>query len=149
MAEHRPETPNFNRALHVGLTVRDMDASASWYQRVLGFRLVKRFDAADGVGIQRTLLLHPSSGFLVGLYNHQRRSDDRFSPFRTGLDHIAFEVDSQEALDGWAEHLDAEGVDHSPIRDLGHSRFISLDDPDGIQLEIWLTLAPHREASPT
>src|SRR5262245_46368020 len=65
------EAPNFSRALHMGLTVRDMDASAAWYQRVLGFRLVKRFDAADGVGIPRTLLLHPSSGFLVGLYNHK------------------------------------------------------------------------------
>jgi hypothetical protein len=23
------------------------------------------------------------------------------------------------------------GVEHSPIRDLGHSRFVSLEDPDG------------------
>jgi len=148
MAEER-ETPNFSRALHIGLTVRDMDASATWYQRVLGFRLVKRFDDADGAGIPRTLLLHPASGFLVGLYNHQGRSDDRFSPFRTGLDHVAFEVASQAALDGWMDHLDSEGVDHSPVRDLGHSRFVSFEDPDGIQLEIWLTLIPHREASPT
>jgi glyoxylase I family protein len=143
------ESPHFNRALHIGLTVRDMDASARWYQRALGFRLVKRFDAADGTGIPRTLLLHPRSGFLVGLYNHHGRSDDQFSPFRTGLDHLAFEVESQQTLDAWVDHLDSEGIDHSPIRDVGHSRFVSLEDPDGIQLEIWLTLIPHQEASPT
>ncbi len=138
----------FTRALHVGLTVRDMDTSAQWYQRVLGFALVKRFSRPPAEpGIERTLLLHEPSGFLVGLYNHDERSGDRFSPFRTGLDHLALEVADDHELDEWIDHLDREGVEHSPIRDLGHSRFVSIEDPDGIQIELWLTLVPHRAAA--
>ena len=133
----------FTRALHVGLTVRDMDASSEWYRRVLGFRFVRRFGAPE---IPRTLLLHPASGFLIGLYNHADRSGDLFSPLRTGLDHLAFEVANEPALGEWVDHLDRLGIEHSPVRDLGHSRFVSLEDPDGIQLELWLTLVPHRAA---
>jgi glyoxylase I family protein len=134
---------SFGRALHVGLTVRDMEESARWYERVLGFRLVKRFGHP---GIPRVLLVHPASGFLVGLYNHPDRSGDRFNPTRTGLDHIAFEVADDAELNAWTADLDALGVAHSPIHDVGHSRFVSLEDPDGIQLELWLTLVPHDPA---
>src|SRR5437660_12829099 len=80
--------PSFTHAQHVGLTVRDREQSAEWYQRVLGFRLVKKFDT----GIPRVLLHHPESHFLVGLYNHADGAGDPFSPLRTGLDHIALAV---------------------------------------------------------
>jgi glyoxylase I family protein len=139
--------PTFHRVIHAGLTVRDMDFSATWYQRVLGFKLVRRFDVQPGSpGITRTLLLHPDSGFLIGLYRHEHRSGDEFSPLRTGLDHLALEVSGDAALAAWVDHLDLVGVAHSPIRELGHSRFVSLEDPDGIQLELWRTITPHRPA---
>jgi glyoxylase I family protein len=138
----------FGRALHAGLTVRDLDSSAAWYQRVLGFKFVRRFEASPGEGgIPRVLLLHTDSGFLVGLCGHAGRSGDRFSPLRTGLDHIAFEVSDEGQLEEWIAELDALGVEHSPVRDLGHSRFVSFEDPDGIQLELWLTIVPHRAAT--
>ena len=33
---------------HFGLTVRDVDASAVWYEEVPGFRRVREFTAPDG-----------------------------------------------------------------------------------------------------
>jgi catechol 2,3-dioxygenase-like lactoylglutathione lyase family enzyme len=137
--------PSFTHTIHVGLTTRDRHVSAEWYQRVLGFRFVKEFDT----GIPRTLLMHPDSGFLVGLYNHPDASGDRFSPLRTGLDHFALAVADEDQLGAWLIELDRLRVEHSPVRDLGHSRFISLEDPDGIQIELWLTLIPHRPADET
>jgi len=136
----------FDRALHVGLTVRDVEASAEWYRRVLGFRLVKRFAAptADETAVTRILLLHPDSGFLIGLYDRADASRERFSPLRTGLDHLAFEVSGEQQLADWVDALNSLGVKHSPIRDLGHSRFVSFEDPDGIQFELWQTIQPHR-----
>jgi catechol 2,3-dioxygenase-like lactoylglutathione lyase family enzyme len=62
------------------------------------------------------------------------------------LDHLALEVADEAELNEWVSELDAMGVARSPIRELGHSRFLSLEDPDGIQLELWLTLVPHRPA---
>jgi glyoxylase I family protein len=138
--------PTFGCVHHWGLTVRDLDVSAEWYERVLGFQFIRRLEAPpDAEGIPPALLLlHPDSGFLVALCGHRDRSGDRFSPRRTGLDHIALEISDEDQLAHWIGELDALGVEHSPIRDLGHSRFVPLEDPDGIQLELWLTITPPR-----
>ncbi len=41
---------------------------------------------------------------------------------------------------------DASPLSYSPVRELGHSSFVSLEDPDGVQIELWLTItvAPPR-----
>jgi glyoxylase I family protein len=140
--------PTFERAQHAALTVRDMRTSADWYERVLGFEFVKEFEVAPGdAGIPRILLLHPHSGFLLGLCNHPGRTCDSFDPSRTGLDHLAFEVANRTELGSWTAHLDLLGVARSPVRELGHSSFVSFEDPDGIQIELWLTITPHRPAA--
>jgi glyoxylase I family protein len=140
--------PSFSRVLHMALTVRDMRVSADWYQRVLGFEFVKEFQVAPGdAGIPRILLLHQRSAFLLGLCDHPGRSGDAFDPRRTGLDHIAFEVADRSELTSWMTHLDELGVAHSPVRELGHSCFVSVADPDGVQIELWLTITPHRPAA--
>jgi glyoxylase I family protein len=119
-----------------------MERSAEWYRTVLGFRLVRRFET----GIPRILQMHPDSGFYVSLYNHPDRSRDRFDPRRTGLDHLAFAVPDTTSLDDWRAHLETNDVETSPVRDLGHSLFVSLEDPDGVQLELWHTVTPLRAA---
>jgi len=140
--------PSFSRALHMALTVRDMRVSADWYERVLGFDFVREFQVAPGAaGIPRILLLHQQSGFLLGLCDHPGRTGDAFDPRRTGLDHIAFEVADRAELTSWMAHLDELGIGHSPVRELGHSSFVSLKDPDGVQIELWLTITPHRPAA--
>jgi glyoxylase I family protein len=145
---HGGGMPTFLRALHMALTVRDMRLSAEWYERVLGFGLVKEFEVTAGdTGIPRILLLHQHSGFLLGLCNHAGRTGDSFDPLRTGLDHVALEVADRADLGSWIAHLDKLGVGHSPVRELGHSSFVSLEDPDGVQIELWLTITPHSPAA--
>jgi glyoxylase I family protein len=130
--------PELAGASHMALTVRDMDASAEWYQRIFGWQVLRRV-SGDEAGTPRILLLDPKSFFVVALCQPDDASDDRFDHRRTGLDHFGFKVADQDELDRWASHLDSEGVDHSPVRDVeGLGRFISFDDPDGIQLELWL-----------
>jgi catechol 2,3-dioxygenase-like lactoylglutathione lyase family enzyme len=137
--------PQFVRAIHVALTVRDKHKSAAWYRRVLRFEVVKEFVfAPDEPGIPRILLLHPGSRFLVAICEHRHRSGDTFDPFRTGLDHLALEVSSRDELEEWVLHLEQLGVAYAPIKDLGHASFICLKDPDGIPVELWhaLSLVP-------
>ena len=134
--------PTFSRPHHIALSTTDMERSAEWYRRVLGFELVRRFET----GIPRILQLHSDSGFYVSLYNHPDRSGERFDPRRTGLDHLALAVSDAAALDAWKSHLSARDVANSPIRDLGHSRFVSLEDPDGVQIELWHAITPLRPA---
>ena len=128
--------PTFSGPHHVALSATERHASAQWYRDVLGFEFVKEFDT----GIPRVLQMHVGSGFFVSHYDHPDRSHDRFDPRRTGLDHIALAVNDDADLADWVDHLDSIGVQHSPIRDLGHARFVSLEDPDGIQIELWRTI---------
>src|SRR5690348_10744531 len=98
------------RPLHIALTVRDMRRSADWYMHVLGFQFVKEFGPEEG--IPRILLLHPGSGFLLGLVNHQDRTGAPFDHRHTGLDHLAFEVADENELKAWLAHLDEHSVAH-------------------------------------
>jgi glyoxylase I family protein len=131
--------PTLAGASHLGLTVRDMDVSAEWYQRVFGWQVLRRMEAGEGAASPRVLLLDPATFFVVGLCQYDDRSGDRFDHRRTGLDHYAFLVAEEGDLGRWIEHLDAVGVEHSPVRDVpGLGKFVSLDDPDGIQFELWV-----------
>ena len=130
--------PEFTGVAHIAITVKDMEESAAWYGRVLGFERVRRVDEPPGeLRHPRILTRHPSSGLVIGIHEPHDRSGDPFDPDRTGLDHIALGVPDREALDTWSAHLDGLDVDHSPVRDAGYAEFVSFEDPDGIQLELW------------
>lgn len=129
--------PSLSGASHIGLTVRDMDASAAWYQRVLGLHELRRYGAGEA-GSPRVLLLEPSSFLVVGLCQFEDGSSEAFDPRRTGLDHFAFKVADEAELDRWMAHLEEQGVPHSPVRVLDLGRFVSFEDPDGIQFELWV-----------
>jgi glyoxylase I family protein len=83
---------------HVALTVTDRDASADWYQRVLG--LVELF-REDGDERRACVMGFSSGGFAVGVVEHRSAVGHKFDPRRTGLDRVAFAV-NEEAGDGAA-----------------------------------------------
>lgn len=114
-----------------------MESSADWYQRVLGWRVLRRLTEKQA-GTPRILLLDPASSFVVGLCQPPDGSSDTFDYRRTGLDHFAFKVADEGELDRWIAHLDELGVAHSPVRVLDLGRFVSFEDPDGIQFELWV-----------
>ncbi|GAA4806134.1 VOC family protein [Actinomycetospora chlora] len=131
--------PSFTGVAHLALVVRDMTASVTFYEQVLGFERVG--DVREGppeAGHPRRLMRHPASGVVLGIHEPHERSNDLFSPQRTGLDHVAVTVSSREELDAWSARLDAHGVEHSPVRDAGYAEFVSFGDPDGIAWEVWL-----------
>ncbi|SEO46627.1 VOC family protein [Actinacidiphila rubida] len=128
----------FQGVAHIAFTVGDMEAAAAWWGRVFGFERVMRIEEPPTVQRHpRILVRHPRSGVLLGLHEPYDRSGDMFDPSRTGLDHVALTVLDQEELSAWMDRLDLLGVEHSPVRTFGASRFISLEDPDGIQIELW------------
>jgi glyoxylase I family protein len=132
--------PSLTGASHIALTVRDLEASAAWYQRVFGWTVLRRLSAEEA-GTARVLLLDPQSFFVVGLCQPEHGECGRFDYRTTGLDHFAFGVADDDALAGWAAHLEQEGVPASPVREVpGLGRFISIEDPDGIQFELWLNV---------
>ena len=130
--------PSVTGASHLALTVRDMESSAAWYRRVFGWTVLRRLSAQEA-GSQRVLLLDPHTFFVVGLCQPDDGAGGGFDHRTTGLDHFAFAVADDEELQRWSSHLEQEGVTPSPVRKVpGLGRFISFEDPDGIQFELWL-----------
>jgi glyoxylase I family protein len=123
---------------HLGLTVRDAAASADWYVRVLGFRVVATYTAPDGA--RRTVFLrHDGLAARLGLTEHGGGLGEAFDETRVGLDHLAFAVADRAELDAWADRLTAAGVVHSavaPANSLPGAAVLVLRDPDNIQLEL-------------
>jgi glyoxylase I family protein len=129
--------PSITGASHVALSVRDMETSVAWYRDVFGWHELRRLSESEA-GSQRVLLFDPESRFVVAICQPENDGSDRFDHRRVGLDHLALAVADEAALQSWVHHLDDLGVAHSPIREYGPARFVTIDDPDGIQIELWL-----------
>lgn len=134
---------------HIRLTVSDVERSRVFYTEVLGFEVaVAGPPPADDPdyevfveNLQGGIVLTGAGGMLLGLRpaDEERRSTkDRFDPFRVGLDHLSFTVADRASLAAAAAKLDEHGIPHDVVKDLpifGIS-VLSLEDPDGIQLEL-------------
>jgi glyoxylase I family protein len=136
-------TPDITGVNHISVTVRDIEASATWYQRVFGAQRVpmtfphyEREETGYGV-----LLIEPRSGLGIGLHTNTGNDGNPFDEARTGMDHVGFNVASRERLETWIAWLDELGIEHTGIRSGdAPSPWASLvfRDPDNIQLELFV-----------
>ncbi|MFA7266479.1 MAG: VOC family protein [Candidatus Nanopelagicales bacterium] len=123
---------------HVVLSVTDLDAAVRWYGEQLDFDVLFRWDTDD---FDRCLMTHPS-GVVLGLTQHfATQTASVFDPRQPGLDHLSLAVATADALDAWCHRLDAAGIEHSGIKVTPRTGFTLIDfkDPDGIQLELYLS----------
>ena len=136
------ERPPMAGLHHFSPTVTDIEASVSWYQRVLGLeRLPGKFphygNAEAGYGV---ILVDFDANIVIVLEHHEANDGKPFSETRTGLDHIGIAVPSHADLKSWAEWLDDLAVPHSGVIDVdGALKYSTLvfRDPDNIQLEFF------------
>lgn len=124
---------------HLGLTVRDAEASAAWYVQVLGFRRVGQHQAPDGA-FRKIFLRHDNLRARIGLTEHRAGPKDTFDERRIGLDHLAFAVTDRAELDTWVTRLETAGTGYSRIttaNSIPGAAVVVFRDPDNIQLEIF------------
>jgi glyoxylase I family protein len=130
---------------HFSVTVRDIESSAAWYQRVfraqrvpMTFPHYEREDTGYGV-----LLLEPRSGLAIGLHTNTGNNGVPFDEAQTGLDHVGFNVAGRDELEAWTRWLDELAIEHSGIR-TGNEPLpfatVVFRDPDNIQLELFAVL---------
>lgn len=135
--------PSITGVHHFSPTVRDIEASATWYEQVFSLiRVPVTFPHHDREDTgYAVMLIDPASGLGIGLHHHEGNEGEAFDEQRTGLDHMGFKVATREDLDAWVAKLDGLGVEHSGIRDITEPVPFStlvFRDPDNIQLElIW------------
>jgi glyoxylase I family protein len=121
------ETSGLN---HIIMTVKDIKTSQAFYGNLLGFELK---NIADG-------FFFSIGGVAIFFFSsNQPIPDDRFNEFRIGLDHLAFAAPSEEALQSFAERLQAAGVETKGVETYHTgNKYVAFRDPDNIQLEYWL-----------
>jgi len=129
------EMPQFMGFSHVELTVADCERSATWWQEVLGFKLVNRH---VGDTFVVNAMVHPSGAVVDVMTHDATASHGAFDERRIGLDHLSFRVADRGELQQWVVHLDAKGVAHSGIIDIGYGPTVVFRDPDNIQLEFYV-----------
>ncbi len=120
---------------HVSLSVTDLGKSTDWYCETLGFDVDAEI---EGNGFRRTRLRAPGSGLTLTLTAHERQPGEPFDERRPGVDHIAFDVGSTEAVQELKGRFEQLGVVHSEVKQAASgSAVITLRDPDNVQLEVF------------
>ena len=118
---------------HVGLTVRDMEASVKFFRECLGFQV----SDANELGIVFLRLPAHTDHHTVNLVPAEAHTS---VGVKGSLDHIALEVDSLDDLRRMKKFLEERGVKVlGPIRQRGPGGDKTLDflDPDGNTIQLF------------
>ena len=125
---------------HVRLTVTDIARSRAFYDDVFGLPVAYELPAdADEETRQQLSFLYGGVIYHLGesLLGLRPVSAEEFSEDRTGLDHVSFAVGSRADLVDAATLLDARGVTHGGVKDIGAGYILEFRDPDNIALELF------------
>ncbi|QNK81160.1 VOC family protein [Nakamurella sp. PAMC28650] len=125
---------------HIRLTVTDIDRSRAFYDDVFGLPVAFALPAdADEATREQLWFLFGGGIYQLGdsLLGLRPVGDDEFFENRTGLDHVSFAVDSRSDLDDAVAVLDARGVSHAGVKDIGAGYILEFRDPDNIALELF------------
>lgn len=121
---------------HAVIKVRDLERSARFYRDVLGMREVARY---------RSSMVF----FSLGTNHHDlgllQVGADAPTPAQNsvGLYHLAFKVgDTLDELRACKQHLEQHGVPLLGSSDHGVSQSLYIQDPDGIDLELYVDADP-------
>ena len=129
---------------HIRLTVTDVVRSQAFYTEVFGFQMALPGPPDDDPAglvadaLQGGVVLI-NAGVMIGLRPvDATNADDRVDPFRVGLDHLSFAVESRDDLDAAVRFFDERGIEHGPIREVPAMglAFLAAFDPDGIAVEL-------------
>jgi len=122
---------------HVLLRVTDVERSKSFYTKVLGFQFREEDPGHGGV-----FLGLGEYGHTVDLMPIEKADAAVRTQNTLGVQHIAFQVDSEEALKSSYFELQDLGVEIVRAMDHVSQKSIYFRDPDGNMLEIYYEL-PH------
>jgi glyoxylase I family protein len=109
---------------HLELYVSDLNASVAWYEAAVAL-------SPRATQPEQVVVLQPSNASFRLVLRPGRPADAHGD-----FGHVALSVDSLEALQVWAEHLDEIGVQHKGIKPGPTGHTIDLVDPDGHDIEL-------------
>ena len=130
---------------HIRLTVTDIERSRAFYEDLFAWPVAIEMPADTPAAEQaRFAFLYGGVIYNLGhtLLGLRPVSADSFDEDRTGLDHLSLDVASPAELDAAVELLDARGISHDGIKDIGDGFILEFRDPDNIALELFAPKSP-------
>lgn len=128
MSLHASQDPRGVALGRVVLTVRNLDAVQSFYEKAVGLHVLRRDGESAELGAGRDVLLEL-----------RRDASARFrSPRDAGLFHTAFLLPSRADLGRWVKHAAATRAPVVGASDHAVSEAIYLSDPEGNGVEIYV-----------
>ena len=125
---------SFPTLTHVALTVRDLDTSVPWYERLFGEAPVLDQDTGP---FRHVVWALGGGATLIGLHQFPDATPSDFDERRVGLDHVAFACANRAELEKWAARLDELGIKHGGVVDADYGSGVSFRDPDNLPLEFF------------
>lgn len=117
---------------HIAIRVTDLPRSKAFYIDQLGFKAV--LDTPD-------LLIFFAGTTAIALKGPEGKvaANDRFNPFRVGLDHIALGCDDREELERVARALSDHNIENTGIKldPTLQKDYVAFKDPDRISWEFY------------
>ncbi|MHA6628217.1 VOC family protein [Pseudonocardia sichuanensis] len=124
---------------HLKLPVRDLQRSADWYGRVLGYRIVVEF--VERGRLAGLALEHPDGGPPLAL-----RLDPARAEAAAGFDYFSIGVPDHPGIQAIAARLDDLGLRHGGVHRASEGWVLPmLSDPDGHEVRFY-THARHEDA---
>ena len=121
---------------HILLRVLDLERSKKFYSEVLGFHVLEEDPAHGG-----TFMALPGQSHAIDLFQAKDlEAAERQTPGVRGLGHIAFRVDSEDALREAYATLKEHGIEITRTIDHVSQKSVYFNDPDGNTLEIYYEL---------
>src|ERR1700676_4028799 len=121
--------PRLKGLHHVKLPVSDLDASLTWYRRVFDAKHLSQFDHYDGAGARYAVILQlPGVDTPIEL-----RWAPEAATATAGYDPGSFVSGDMQ---GWSDHLDAVGIEHSPVITALAGQLLIFRDPDQTYLHL-------------
>lgn len=121
---------------HVKFPATDLERSREWYERVFGLTVQMEFRDDDD-GPVMGVVFEPTGGVYISL-----RQNPEAARGIAGFDPVSLGVVDRDALEAWVAHLDAQGVDHSPVIEASIGWLVVFHDPDGVEHHLY-TMAGH------
>lgn len=121
---------------HVLLRVLDLERSKQFYKDALGFHVLEEDPEHGG-----TFMALPGQSHAIDLFQvKDSELAEQQTPGVRGLGHLAFRVESEDALRDANAHLREHGVEITRTIDHVSQKSIYFNDPDGNTLEIYYEL---------
>ena len=126
--------PDFPTIQHVAVTVKDLEVSRPWYERLFGAAPVLDEDTGP---FHHVVWALGGGTTLFGIHAFPDPGPTDFNERNRGLDHVGFSCASKGELEEWAKKLDELGITHGGVVDATYGHGVSFRDPDNIALEFF------------